>query len=267
MSDSTTPQPPHDQAASEEQGRPVSLWRRIWRWTRAGLLFLFLILLIFQIPAVQNWLAQRVVQSLEKTLETKVSLDRARLVFFDELSLDNLLVEDVYGDTLLASGLVKADFNLNPLVIIQRGLEIEAVSISGARFNIRRAPGDLDNNLKVAIQKLFPKDPQDSLKTKNPLSIGLKELRLLDVEFTQNDSINGAGLSIYLEDGQAWINQLDIPSQSVDVNTIRLSGPVVRGNELQWATLTGGYSPTGLTYSTSSRLHLSASAGWRISPR
>ncbi len=226
MSESTTPipdqTPPPDK--NGEEGIPV--WRRALRWLRRIGLGLLLLLLLLQLPAVQQWLAQRVITVLENKLETPVSLDRVRLVFFDELTIENLYVEDVYGDTLLASGKIVADFNLNPVVLLRDGLEIEALSINGARFNIQRAVGDPETNLKVALNKLIqPKEQPD--EPKDPVSLNLRELHLSDVQFYQNDSINGAALRIYLDDGQLWLNQLNLPDQLVDVNTLRLGGPEV----------------------------------------
>ena len=147
---------------------------------------------------IQQFLAQRIVNGLETTLETPVELEKVRVRWFDEIDLTNLYIEDNYGDTLLSSGQLIADFNLNPIVIIRDGLEIEAVSINGARFNIRRDLGDSLTNLQLALAKLLPNEKKQS---DGGVPINLKELKLQDVYFSQRDSIKGSFLGVSLPFG------------------------------------------------------------------
>jgi hypothetical protein len=137
MSENNTP--PNDDTT--ESRRPKwSLWAlpgTLLRWLSMLVVAVFLIL---QLPFVQQYLADQVVIQMEKILGTKVTLEKVRVRWLDELDLRNLYIEDIYGDTLLASGQLIANFNLNPLAIYQRGIEVEALSINGARFNIRRNP-------------------------------------------------------------------------------------------------------------------------------
>ena len=71
----------------------------IWKWLKRFALFsilLFLSLfLTFQIPAVQNWTANRLTASISDRLESKVELEYLYLSFFDKLSLKNFYIEDV----------------------------------------------------------------------------------------------------------------------------------------------------------------------------
>ena len=67
-------------------------------WKIVGFLVLaqLLLLLILQLPLVQNYLAQQVVSRMEATLETEVELERLHVRWFDKLVLKNLFVEDPY---------------------------------------------------------------------------------------------------------------------------------------------------------------------------
>jgi hypothetical protein len=223
MSENNTP--PNDDTT--ESRRPKwSLWAlpgTLLRWLSMLVVAVFLIL---QLPFVQQYLADQVVIQMEKILGTKVTLEKVRVRWLDELDLRNLYIEDIYGDTLLASGQLIANFNLNPLAIYQRGIEVEALSINGARFNIRRNPGDSLSNLQVALAKLLP--PRSSDTARNPVAFNLRELSLDDVQFTQQDSISGNYLGVYLPAAQIYVNGLDVPNQHFDISSINIQRPVIR---------------------------------------
>ncbi|MEL7146926.1 MAG: hypothetical protein AAFO69_11195, partial [Bacteroidota bacterium] len=226
MKDSTTPTQDEQKPTSPV---PVAGWRRVLSLLRKSLfylgLLLFVLFLLLQLPIVQQFLAQEVVESLEASLENPVRLEKVHVRWLDEIDLTNLYIEDHYGDTLLASGQVTADFNLNPIAIIQRGIEVEAVSISGARFNIRRDLGDSLSNLQLALLKLSP----GKQKPKgNGIPINLKELKLNDVYFSQRDSIKGSFLGVALPAGQIYVDQLDLANNHLAINSVNLHAPVVK---------------------------------------
>lgn len=193
--------------------------RRVLFWGVVSIIGLFLLI---QFPPVQNFLVKQVTQRVSKTLGTKVSIDYLRLSWLDELSLEGVFVEDIYGDTLLYGGSLEANFNLNPAVLLRRGLEIEALHLSDTRFQIRRDVGDAQSNLQVVMSRLFP--PKENGK---PLNLNLKELSLARVRFVQRDSVRGKIMDIYLESGTAELNELNIPGKLFDIEALYLSGPRV----------------------------------------
>lgn len=209
--------PPADLAPRE---RFWTILRRLLIWGIA--LFLGLVLL-FQIPAFQNWIGGLVVKAIGDTLETEVRLDRVNLAWLDALSLDGLYVEDKYGDTLLYSQAIRADFNFSPLVLLERGLEIEALEIRDTRFVIRRDVGDAESNLETALKKLFP--PRD--KPAKPLALNLNRLGLERIEFVQADSVRGQRLEVRLAEANARLDQLDLPGRRIALSELRLYEPDV----------------------------------------
>ncbi|MCB0636239.1 MAG: hypothetical protein KDC54_06460, partial [Lewinella sp.] len=77
MSDQTTSGPEQQPDAPAPAPAPRRRTGRGWRILRRLFYFLAGLLLFLQLPFVQQWLAQRVVRSLESRLETRVSLDQA----------------------------------------------------------------------------------------------------------------------------------------------------------------------------------------------
>lgn len=187
---------------------------------------LVLTFLVLQLPPVQQYLADRAVARMQTTLGTDVRLKRLRISWLDEINLVDLYIADTKGDTLLASGRVVVDFNLNPIAIYKRGIEIEALSIQGARFNIRRGLYDEVSNLEWALAKLFP--AKDTITTdKRPIPLNLRELTLSDVQFTQRDSTRGNYLGAYVAEAQVYLNLLDLPGKRIDISSANIKDPRV----------------------------------------
>ena len=213
---------------------PVEPRRRKRRWwQRIRKLFVWLILLVvfllglLQLPDFQNWLVDRVTVSISNTLETEVSIDYARLSWFDELTIQGVFVEDKYGDTLLYGDELQADFNL--LSLLDNAIEIEELSISRTRFKIRRDLGDPESNLETALERLFPKRGQAG----KPINLALDRLDLQDITFVQDDSVRGQRFDVALESAVVYIDVLDLPNKRVALETAEIRRPVVRQTSIQ----------------------------------
>ncbi|MFT5998725.1 MAG: hypothetical protein ACI81P_001179, partial [Neolewinella sp.] len=202
--------------------RPTRPKRRAWKLARRiflGLIFFFVILvLLLQLPVVQNWLAKQVTASLEQTLETRVSVDNVHISWLDEMTIEGLFIEDKYGDTLLYGKTLRANFALFG------GLVIESVLIADTKFNIRRDLGDPESNLQTALQKLFPPTQEKS----NPLNLKLNRLDLQRISFVQNDSVRGQRFDVSLQSGVARISDLDLPNKIIRITSMELRSPHVR---------------------------------------
>ena len=209
------------------EARPRRRQKRRW-WQRVRKLFVWLVLLvvallgILQLPAFQNWLVDRATTTLSRTLETEVSIDYARLSWFDELTLQGVFVEDKYGDTLLYGQSLETNFNL--LSLLNNSVEIEELHISDTRFKIRRDLGDPETNLETALQKLFP--PRET--PGQPLNLALDRLDLNNITFVQDDSVRGQRFDIFLASGVVFIDELDLPNKLISINSAEIVNPVVR---------------------------------------
>ena len=66
----------------------------------------------FYSSSFQTILAKKYLNSLQKNLSTTISIDNVDIVFFDDLVINNLYIEDQYQDTLLFVRELKVDINL-----------------------------------------------------------------------------------------------------------------------------------------------------------
>jgi len=211
----------------EEGGLAQVGWpARLASWFRRGaflsLTFFTLTLLLIQIPSVQNWLVDRITQTLSKQLETTVRIDKVDLNFFDEFTLQGIYIEDYYQDTLLYSRELTANFDLNPFVWMRRGLEIETLRLEGARLSLHRPEGAANDNLQQLLLRLFP---ADTTREKRPFRLNLKEVVLREVRFEKEDAVKGSYLYAFMPEGRLRLNRLALHEELIDVKEINLQEP------------------------------------------
>lgn len=201
----------------------------IFKWfKRVTLLALSIFLSLFlllQIPAIQNWTANRITRSISQKLESKVTLDYLYLSFFDKLSLRHFYIEDVYQDTLLFADELVVDFDLNPIRLLRYGLEIEAIQLNNTLLYQRRKTGDFQNSLQTAIQKLFPKNKN---KNKNGgLPFNIRFLGINHLTFIKVDDDRGQHHLIEIAEAEIDIKTLDIPNARIEMGKVLVKKPNV----------------------------------------
>ncbi|MCI4647291.1 hypothetical protein, partial [Phaeodactylibacter sp.] len=223
----------------EKQPQSRSWLRLLWLWTRrlvVGLILFFLILSgVLQIPAVQNYLADRVTTALSDAMKTTVSIDRLNIKFLDQLVLEDFYVEDLTpGDTAIFSKYLYADFSLNPLVYLRRGLVIEDLALDSATVNIRKAADDDYNNMQVLLGRLFPPDTSSTTGEKRPFYLDVQGLTLSKIRFLKEDKARGQDMDIYLAEGSAVFDEFSLPDRTLHAESVILEGPYFRIDEYDY---------------------------------
>ncbi len=201
-----TPEPPR------QKRRGWQLLRRAVIWV---ILLPILLFLALQLPVVQDALAGFVTRRVSKTLDARVTVAKARLSWLDELTIEDVFIEDKYGDTLLYGGRLEADFN------ILGGFTIERITIADTRFQIRRDLGDPETNLTTALGKLFPPKKEAG----NPLNLQLDRVDLFNITFVQNDSVKGQRFDAYLASGVIRFDGLNLPEREIIISDMELRQP------------------------------------------
>lgn len=221
------------QIKSKKKTLLAVVWKRLGQIFLGLFLFFTLIYVIFQIPAVQNWAAQKITKSLSETLQTKVKIDRFFLLFIDKLELENFYIEDAtFQDTLLFSRALMVDINSNPITLLRKGIIVQDVRIRNAQFTIKKAEGAEKNNLQLMLDKLFEKDnSKKEKKASKPFHLGVEHIYLEDVLFEKDDRVRGQRLKLYVGRGEFEVNELSLPENKVHISTFYISDPVIEIDE------------------------------------
>lgn len=114
---------------------------RVVAWIISSLIFLIiLVLILIQVPAVQNFARKKVVSYLENKLHTKVEIGKLDIKFPTALSLQNIYIEDQSKDTLLYGGELKVDISMFKL--LKSDIDIQEISVNNIIAKIKRTPPD-----------------------------------------------------------------------------------------------------------------------------
>ena len=169
---------------------------------------------------LQQALLQKIVTQLEQDLGTKIKVESIDIHFFDKISLNNVLIEDLSKDTLFSAKSLTAKFNFFRL--FGRILEINAVSVDSFYGNLRSdTTGHLNLDFIIERLKELPKNSTIVYKIKK-ISLNNSRFRYSNDNVPENDNgLFNAG-KLYFSDINldATINHLGNDSINGNINLL-----------------------------------------------
>ena len=99
---------------------------RVLLWCMASVITLLLLLIVLiQVPSVQNFVKDKAITYLHKKIKTKVSLDHISIKFPKDVVLEGFYFEDQKKDTLLAGKRLEVDVDLFKLVSSELEIKLD----------------------------------------------------------------------------------------------------------------------------------------------
>ncbi|UPQ77532.1 translocation/assembly module TamB domain-containing protein [Chryseobacterium nepalense] len=195
------------------------LFRRFVITIISILVFIVLLILSLRLPAVQNFVKDKLVVYLEKKIKTKVSLERVYIGFPNSLVMENLYLKGQNIDTLLA--VKKLDVGLNMIKLISSTADITSIDLEGARANVVRKP-DGTFNFDYILDAFATTDKEES--PSKPFIISLDKIKLKDIGVTFNDQQSRNDIKVYFKSFDTRVKTFDLQNNSYAVNDINLDG-------------------------------------------
>lgn len=130
---------------------------RILFGTLLGLYIGMLVLL--NIPSVQNKLASFTSNELRKLLNTEVKVGHVELGGFNRIIVEDLLLNDQQGNEMLKVARLSAKFDILP--IFQKKLSISSVQLFGFNIHLNRSTPQSEPNYQFVLDALASKDTID----------------------------------------------------------------------------------------------------------
>ncbi|OCA70751.1 cell envelope biogenesis protein AsmA [Chryseobacterium artocarpi] len=195
------------------------LLRRIAITFISILVLLTLLILSLRLPAVQNFIKDKLVVYLEKKINTKVSLERVYIGFPNSLVMENLYLKGQDVDTLLA--VKKLDVGLDMIKLINSTADITSVDLEGARANVVRKPNG-KFNFDYIIDAFATNDKEES--PSKPFIISLDKINLKDIGVTFNDQQSKNDINLYFKSFDTRVKKFDLNKNTYAVNDINLDG-------------------------------------------
>ena len=198
-------------------------WRKILRRTIITIISIvvFLVLLIFsiRIPAIQNFIKDKLVVYLQDKIKTKVSLDKVYIGFPNSLVMENLYLKGQDVDTLLA--VKNLDVGLDMWQLIHSKADITSIDLEGVRANVVRNPKG-KFNFDYIIDAFATSDKEES--PSKPFIISLDKIKLKDIGVTFNDQQSRNDIKVYFKSFDTRVKTFDLQQNAYAVNDINVDG-------------------------------------------
>ncbi len=183
------------------------------------IVLLTLVIFSLRIPAVQNYVKDKLIVYLEKKIKTKVTLDKVYIDFPNSIVMENLHLKGQDIDTLLA--VKKFDVGLDILQLINSKADLTSVDLQGVRANVVRNP-EGKFNFDYIIDAFATSEEEE--KPSKPFIISLDKIKLKDIGITFNDQQSQNDINVYFKSFYTRVKTFDLQNNSYAVNNINLDG-------------------------------------------
>jgi len=182
--------------------------KKVLKYFSITLLSIILLLTIaifsLQLPTVQNFVKNKLVNYLENKIHTKVQLDRVYVDFPNSLVMENLYLQGQDVDTLLS--VKKFDVGLDIWQLTKSKADIKSIDLSGVHANVIRKP-DGKFNFDYIINA-FVTDEKDESPSK-PFIISLDKIKLNDINVSFNDQQAANNIKLHLNSFDTRVKKFD----------------------------------------------------------
>jgi len=192
-------------------------------WVIASVIILvLLVVVLIQIPAVQNFVKNKAVTFLEKKIHTKVEIGHISLALPKMLVLEDIYFEDQKKDTLLAGDKLKVDISM--LKLLKSQVEINEINLQGITTKIYRGKDSVFNfdyiiKAFAGEQKKEPK-PEDTTST---MKFSMDKIILDRINVSYKDLTTGNDVKFILGHFDTRIKDFDLDKMKFSVPRINLS--------------------------------------------
>lgn len=181
-------------------------------------ILIILLILSLRIPAVQNFVKDKLVVYLEDKIQTKVSLEKVYIAFPNRIVMQNLYLQGQDVDTLLS--VRDFDVGLNMWKLIDSKADITSVDLDGIRANVVRKP-DGTFNFDYILDAFATEEKEEESK---PFIISLDKIKLQDIGLTFRDEQSGNDIHLYFKSFYTRVKTFDLEQNNYAVNDINIDG-------------------------------------------
>ena len=195
---------------------------RILLWCVVSVIaLLLLIIVLIQVPSVQNFVKDKAITYLHNKIKTKVALDHISIKFPKDVVLEGFYFEDQKKDTLLAGKRLEVDVDLFKLVSSE--LEINSVSLENVKANISRNKDGVFN-FDYIIKAFESKEPKVEDPDAKPFKISVVKVNLDQVKFNFKDDFSKNDIRVNLTHFDTKFKKFDLDKMDFNIPNINLNG-------------------------------------------
>lgn len=167
----------------------------------------------------QNWLAHKATSRLSRDLQSRISIGRVSIGFFDKLNLENVLIEDQRKDTLVYAGLIQV--RITDWFFLKDVAVLHYVGLENAVINLSRS----DSVWNYHYLEDYFASPATGKKKSAGIQFNLQEVALNNVAFAQRDGWRGQDLIAKVGSLVLNANDISLKNKTIDINSLELIKP------------------------------------------
>lgn len=216
-----------DQEKPKKEKKKKSLLSRLLRifgWMVLSVVGLvILVLILIQLPFVQNFARKKVVSYLENKLHTQVAIGKLDIDFPTALSLKQVYFEDQSKDTLLYGDEIKVDISM--LRLLRNEINIQGIYLDGIVANLHRQPPDSIFNFQFIIDAFAGEQKkQPEKEDTSTMKMSVDEIVIDNSHFIYKDLYTGNDLNIKLHHFKTEIKTFDPAHMLFNIDLIDVKG-------------------------------------------
>lgn len=192
-------------------------------WIAGSLLFLvLLIVILIQVPAVQNFVKNRAVSFIQGKIHTPVKIGHLSLGLPKLIVLEDVYFEDQHKDTLIAGDKLKVDISLFKL--LSNKVEVNEINLEGITANVSRG-ADSTFNFDY-ITKAFAGEQKKEVKptdTASAMKFSIDKIILDKINVSYKDKLTGNDVKFILGHFDTRIKDFDMDKMKFTIPKITLS--------------------------------------------
>lgn len=211
-------------------------------WIIGGIIGLILLLFILiRIPAVQNYLVQKITSYLENKIKTPVRIAHVSLDLPKMLVLEGVYFEDQARDTLLAGEKLRVDISM--LKLLRNTIEISQIDLQGITAKINRTLPDSSFNFDYIIRAFVSEQSEPaSPDSSAPMKFNIDKVNLDRIRFLYRDDVIGMAAEVNLNHLDTRIETFDLTgNMHFGIPRINIDG--LQGSVRQWAVAASEETP------------------------
>ncbi|MBS1520056.1 MAG: translocation/assembly module TamB [Bacteroidetes bacterium] len=191
-------------------------------WIIGSVLFLvLLIIILIQIPGVQNFVKDKAVNYVQNKIHTKVKIGHISLGLPKLIVVDSVYMEDQKRDTLIAGDQLKVDVSLFDL--LHHKLTVNEINLKGITANVYRNKDSVFNfDYIIKAFNSGPSKPTNPNDTSS-MKISLDKIILNKINIGYKDLTNGNNVKFILGHFDTRIKDFDMNKMKFSIPKITIS--------------------------------------------
>ncbi len=186
-------------------------------------IFLIVVLLL-RLPDVQQFITDKVTQTLSDQWNSKLSIRSLYLTFRGDLLMQELYLEDQQEDTLLYVGELQTGLDIGAF-LLENKLQIGKTSIQNSSVNIYSLPGALVPNYQFILDNYqTDEQPTDTAQSESNLAISFGPVLLANHQINYQDSFTGIDLSASIDELNVFPADIKLNDLIFDLQEVVLNG-------------------------------------------